>query len=390
MKIRTLLIGFVVLLACGCTTIKNFISQASKENIEPPKALVEFTPSVTVSKLWQAKTGKGVKLSGARYALAFSDGHIFAASINGDIDAYDASTGKRLWRKNGKLRYSGGPSVAADLLVIGTLDGEVQAINARDGSDRWQVEVSSEVITAPAITDDLVIIRSHDGRVYALDRKDGSKRWVYGQSTVPVLSLRGNGAPQVQDGLVLYGNDNGRVVALRLSDGAPVWEQVLSTGEGRSEVERLTDIDGQIVVDSGVVYAAGYRGQVGGLLVSSGRPLWSRELSSYSGVGVSADHVYVSDADFDIWALDRRSGSSMWKQDALEHRWLSAAATQSNWIVLGDVEGYVHWLSQSDGKLAARQRLSKSPITATPLVVGDTVYVEDIEGEIGAYRVTNP
>ncbi len=390
MNKRALMLVLIATLSGGCTAIKNVINNPSKENIEPPKALVEFSPIIKVNKVWGAKVGKGAQISGVRMAPAYADGRIYAASVNGDLEALDASNGKRLWRSNGKLHYSGGPSVANDLLVVGTLDGQVQALNPHDGSVRWQVDVSSEVISAPAIGDDLVVVRSHDGRVYGLDQKDGSRRWIYDHSTVPALSLRGNSPPVIRDGQVFYGDDNGKVLALRLTDGAAVWDQTLGTSEGRTEIERLADVDGIIAVESGIVYAASYRGQLAALLAPSGRSLWTRELSTYTGVAVSVDHVYVADADFNIWALDRRNGSSTWKQDALEHRWLSAPAVQDDFLVLGDAEGYVHWFGRNDGKPAARQRLSKNAIAAPPVVAGDTVYVEDIQGEIGAYRIAKP
>jgi outer membrane protein assembly factor BamB len=187
--------------------------------------------------------------------------------------------------------------------------------------------------------------------------------------------------------VVFVGEDNGKVVAVRANDGGELWEQQIAAGEGRSDAERLQDVDGAIKVDSGVVYASGYRGQTAALIAQSGRPLWTHDLSSFSGVALSASAVYAADADSGIWALDVRSGASEWKQDGLKYRWVSEPAVQGDAVVVGDIEGFVHWLSISDGKFLARTRLAKEPIAAAPIVVGDVVYVEDIEGEIGAFRV---
>ncbi len=388
MNKRVLVLAVAFSLSAGCTAIKNLVNNPSKENIEPPKALVEFAPTVKVEKLWGARVGKGAQKSGVRLAPAFADGRLYAGSTNGDLVALDALSGKRVWQKGGALRYAGGPAVAGNLLVVGTLDGQVAAVNAQDGTQRWQVDVSSEVIAAPAISDGIVVVRTHDGRLYGLDANDGSRKWIYDHSTVPLLSLRGNSPPVVHDGVVFTGDDKGKVVALRLTDGVVIWEQTLATAEGRTEVERLSDVDGLVAVDSGIVYAVGYRGQITALLSTSGRSLWTHEMSSYTGVAVSTDQIEIADADSNVWALDRRSGSSIWKQDALEYRWLSAPGVQGDYLVLGDVEGYVHWLRISDGQLAARQRLGKNAIAAPPTVAGDTVYVEDIDGEIGAYRIS--
>jgi outer membrane protein assembly factor BamB len=331
---------------------------------------------------------------------AYSDGKIFAASISGDVSAYDANTGHAIWHKQignrhgwlwhrgaNSVRWSGGPAVAGDLVVVGTLEGTVQAFAANDGSELWNAQLSSEVISAPGIGGGIVAVRTHDGRVFGLDARDGKRLWVFDRASVPILSLRGNSAPIIDAGVIYVGEDNGKVIALRATDGVEVWEQQISAGEGRSELERLQDVDGKLQFDAGVVYASGYRGQTEALIAQSGRPLWTHDLSSYSGVALSASQVYAADADSSIWALDLRSGSSEWKQDGLKYRWVSEPAVQGDAVVVGDMEGFIHWLSISDGKFLARTRLAKTPIQSAPLVVGDVVYVEDTGGEIGAYRV---
>jgi outer membrane protein assembly factor BamB len=384
----------------GCATIKGWFNDTKKENIEPPTPLVEFAPTVNVQKMWSQRVGKGAGESGATLPPTYADGKIYASSTNGDVAAIEADSGHVVWQKHygqshgfiwhhgdNSLRWSGGPAVNGDQLVVGGLDGQVQALATSDGAERWQVQVSSEVIAPPAIDSGVVIVRTNDGRVYGLNEKDGSRLWVYDRSSVPILSLRGNSAPQASGGVVFNGEDNGKVVALRANDGGILWEQLIASGEGRGELERIQDVDGKVVVSSGVVYAAGYRGQVAALIAQSGRPLWTHELSSYTGVALSASQLYVADADSNIHALDLRSGSSEWKQDGLQYRWVSEPAVQGETVVVGDLEGFVHWMSISDGKFVARTRLAKEPIHAAPLVVGDVVYVEDVEGEIGAYRV---
>ena len=202
----------------------------------------------------------------------------------------------------------------------------------------------------------------------------------------PPLSLRGNSAPLIANGVVYDGFDNGKVVAIRLADGNELWAQALSTGEGSTEVERLSDVDGNIVSDGTALFGAGYRGQVAALALDSGRPLWQRDLSSYVGAAVSGNAVVIVDAEGNVWAFDRETGVNLWKQDQLKYRWLSAPAIQGKYVVVGDSEGYVHWLNLDEGKFAARERLSKKAIEGTPLIVDGMVYVEDVKGHIGAYR----
>ncbi|WP_347259870.1 outer membrane protein assembly factor BamB [Rudaea sp.] len=385
----------------GCGTIKGWFNDTKKENIEPPTPLAEnFSPTIGVQRLWSERIGKGAEKTGALMRPAYADGKLYAASTTGVVAAYDAATGKTLWSKQlgsrrgflihrgpNSVRWGGGPSVDGDLVVVGTLEGTVQAFNAGDGSERWTAQVSSEVIAPPAIGGGMVYVRTNDGHIVGLDRADGSRKWVYDRSTVPLLSLRGNSAPVFVDGVVYSGEDNGKIIALRASDGAPLWEQVLSPGEGRTEIDRLQDVDGQLAVADGIVYAAGYKGQTAALSAQTGRPVWTHEVGTYGGVALSASQIYLTDSDANVYALDLRTGSSQWKQDALKYRWLGEPAVQGDAVVVGDLEGWVHWLSINDGKLLARERVSKAPIRSAPVVVGDMVYVETIYGDIAAYRV---
>ncbi|MGA9422584.1 MAG: outer membrane protein assembly factor BamB [Rhodanobacteraceae bacterium] len=400
MKRSVLLATAVVALALGgCTFLKNIVG--TKDNVEPPRELTEFAPTIDIQALWTERASKGAGDSGARMSPSVVDGRVYAAGIDGTVVAMDAQSGKEIWRVHaGKstgslwrlrrgensLRWSGGPAVAGDLLVVGGLDGQVHAYSAVDGTARWNVMLSSEVIAPAAIADGIVVVRTNDGHLTGLDAADGSRKWVFEQ-LVPALSLRGNSAPLIGNGLVFSGLDNGRVVALNLANGNQVWSQVVSAGEGRTDVERLADVDGPVALDGNELYAAGYRGQVVALSSDRGQPQWQRDLSSYAGVAVAADTVVVVDGDSNIWAFDRQTGANRWKQDALQYRWLSAPAIQGNAVVVGDLDGYVHWLNIDDGKLAARERLGHDRIEGAPVVAAGVVYVEDVDGRIGAWRV---
>lgn len=394
--------SFVLILAAlglalgGCNWIK---SLGKKDNVEPPTPLTEFAPTVQVQKVWGEGVGDGAGDSGVQLAPTVVEGRLYAVSVDGTIEAIDSASGHTLWQKRlgerhgwlwkrgeNTLRWSGGPAVLGDLLVVGSLDGDVYALSAQDGSDRWHVKVSSEVVSRPAISPAIVVVRTIDGRLSGLDANDGSQKWVFDQS-VPPLSLRGNSAPIIVGDAVYDGMDNGKVVAVRLADGAPLWAQTLSTGEGRTEVERLADVDGDLLPVGGNIVAVGYRGQVAAIAADTGRPMWQRDVSSYGGAAAGDTTLVLADADGNVWAFDRDTGASLWKQDQLKYRWLGTPAVQGKYVVIGDSEGFVHWLSLDEGKFAARERLSKKPIASAPVVVGDTVYVEDIKGNIGAYSV---
>ncbi|MBN8480086.1 MAG: outer membrane protein assembly factor BamB [Xanthomonadales bacterium] len=383
MRRLALIVAASALALGGCKWFQNL---GRKDNVEPPTPLATFAPTASVQQLWTASAGKGAGTSGARMRPAVHDGRLYVAGVDGSVLALDAGSGRTLWTVRDKQqRWSGGPAASDDLVVVGSLDGSVQAFSAADGSPRWSSRLDAEVITAPAIGTGLIAVRAQNGRLFGLDPADGARKWVYEQA-VPVLSLRGNSPPVIEGDLVYNGYDSGRVVAVRSSDGALAWTQMLAAAEGKTEVERLSDVDGELVVDAGEVIAASYRGQLAAFNADSGRPAWGRDMSSYAGVAVNARAVVVTDAEGNVWAFDRQGGANLWKQDGLLHRWLGAPAIVGNHAVVGDLEGYVHWLDLDTGAFAARERLSKKPIESAPVVAGDVVYVEDVEGRIGAWR----
>ena len=389
-----LLVGMTGL--SGCNWIKNL---GKKDNVAPPAELVDFTPTITVEKLWSSGIGDGTGRSGAKMTPAIVSGRIYVAGVDGRVSALDASSGSKVWsEKSGKrtgwfgrggnsVRWSGGPSSNGDLVVVGGLDGQLQGLSASDGAMRWEAEMGAEVISAPAMGDGIVVVRTQDGKVQGLDATTGTRRWVYDES-VPALSLRGNASPVIGNGIVYVAFDNGRVIAISLADGSPVWSTPLSLGEGRTEVERLADADGRMVLDGNDLYVASYRGQVAALYADSGRVAWQRDLSSYSGVDVNATALVVTDADGTVWAFDRQSGANLWKQDQLAHRWLSAPAIVGSSVVVGDLDGYLHWLSMDTGALVARERLGRKAIEGAPIAIDGVVYVEDVAGKLAAYRAS--
>ncbi|MEP7186705.1 MAG: outer membrane protein assembly factor BamB [Rhodanobacter sp.] len=379
----------------GCHSFK-------KENVQPPTPLAkDFNPTVQVTRLWRSSIGDGAGDSGVRLRPAVVDGVLYADSTDGKLAALDAATGKTIWSKSSRTHgwfgwgdakrkdavYAGGPAVQGDLLAVGTLDGHVYGVSAKDGSPRWEAELKSEVLATPVIVGDIVVVRTSDGRIYGLDRSSGDRRWVYDQGNVPLLSLRGNGPMLTANGVLFFGSDDGKLVALRLDNGSKLWEQKLSGGEGRTEIDRLNDVDGGILLDGTTLYGAAYHGKLMAVDGPSGRPLWSHPFSTFESLAVSGNAIFGVDDQSQVWAFDKSGGADTWKNAALKYRWVTGPAVQGDYVVVGDLDGYVHWLQTGDGALAARERLSKKAIRAQPLVVGDVVYVEDVKGRIGAYRL---
>ena len=386
------LLGLVL---SGCHSFK-------KENVQPPTPLAKkFQPTVGVVRAWRSSVGGGAGDSGVRLRPTIVDGVLYADSTDGTLAAFAATDGRKLWSKSSRTHgwfgwgdkkradalYSGGPAVSGDLLVVGTLDGHLYAVDAKDGNPRWSIQLNASVLAAPDIVGDLVLVRTQDGRVYGLDAKSGEQRWVYDQSEVPVLSLRGNGSLLVANGVVFLGTDDGKLVALRQDNGSKLWEQKLASGEGRTEIDRLDDADGSVLLQGNTLFAVSYHGNLTAVDGPSGRPLWTHPFSSYVSLAASDAAIFAVDDESQVWAFGKEGGADIWKNAALKYRWLSAPAVQGKYVVVGDAEGYVHWLQTGDGALAARERLSKHAIRAQPLVVGDLVYVEDVKGGIAAFRL---
>ncbi len=380
---RILFVVLVATLLGGCKWIG---SRSKSENVDPPAELVDLAASVPVDSLWSASTGDGEGRLLLRQRPALADGRVYTADPAGDVRAFDAASGRVLWRLDTGLRLSGGPGHGEDTLVIGSLDGEVLAINPDSGSERWRARVSSEVVSAPAVGQGVAVVRSLDGRVFGFSITDGSRRWVYDRG-LPSLTLRGSSAPVIQGRNVYVGYDSGEVVALALADGSQQWEQRVAEAEGRSELDRMVDIDGELVVTPGELYAVSYKGEIMAMDPASGRPLWTRDVASFTGLSLDGDRLLLSDVRGTVWALDRRSGAAMWRQDGLAHRWLTTPAVHGDYAVVGDFDGYLHWLRLDNGELAARTRLGRKAIRATPQVADGVLHAVTSDGKLAAFRL---
>lgn len=328
---------------------------AAIDPIEPPTPLADFKAELKADHRWVRQLGKGSYEQYLQLIPLVDGERLYQADYRGSIAAYQAFSGKRLWRVELDASLNAGPGGSGELLLFGG-DAEVLAVNKRDGSLAWRAAVSSEVLSIPAQQGDTVVVHTVDGNILALDAANGKQRWRYSES-VPTLSLRGSGNPLIIGDTVLCGTANGKVVALGLADGSKRWETSVAVPHGRTELERMVDVDADLAVADDIVYAVSFQGNLVAMLLANGQLLWSREIASASGISVDADMLYVTDTAGDVWALSRRGGGTMWKQTALHQRALTAPVQQGSYIVVGDYEGYLHWLSKEDGHLAGRTRI---------------------------------
>lgn len=356
------------------------------DDLPEPAGLEPVEQQLDVRVAWDRGVGGGSSIRGADLTLALTGGRLYAASAGGDVTALKPKSGKKVWRTDTDQTLSAGPGVARGVVAVSGPQGEVVALEAETGAVRWRAEVAGEILASPRVAPGVVVVRAVNGRVYGLALADGSEVWRY-EGSVPPLTLRGTSAPVVARGAVIVGFDDGQLVALDPSDGTSIWETEVAATSGRSAVERMADIDADPRVLGDAVYAVAYQGRAAQVSLSTGTVLWGQEMSSYAGLDVDARHVYVTDADSRVVALDRNTGGSRWRQDALERRELTAPKVFEGGVVVGDLDGYLHWLARDSGTIVARKNADRSAIVALPVSDGERLYALSADGEVIALTV---
>ena len=378
---RPIWIAALLLVVAACSKDKQ---------IDQPAKLTSFASTLRVEKRWSATVGdkKEIRLR-LGLSMSVADGRVYAAGRKGDVVALDLASGRPAWRTRLKAPLSGGTAVGNGMVLIGSSDGRLFALDAAKGTQLWSVRVSGEVLAPAAISERLIALRTVDGRLHALSPTDGHELWVQ-QQQVPRLSLRGTARPVIAGDMVLCGFDNGKVLAVNSADGTMQWEATISPPHGRTELERLDDIDTTVRVAGQDVYTVGFQGKVSMLALDTGQVWWSHDASSYRSLTLDEDALYMAAADGEIVALRPKTGAELWRQKALRFRGLSAvvAMDEDNALVTADFQGYVHWLDKATGSLAARVSSGKTRVSTAPVVVGNMVLVINDRGQISAYRVT--
>jgi outer membrane protein assembly factor BamB len=374
----------LTLSACGWLGGKD-----DEEKALEPIELVNIQTTLQVAKLWSAKLGGDAEFLRVNLRPAGDGNRIYAASRDGNVIAFDPVSGKQAWKVELDTELSAGPGVGNGMLAVGSTDGTIILLNASDGAERWRKNLDGETLSAPLISGDSVIVATVDNLLRALRASNGTVRWTIEQST-PLLTMRGSASPALAGNTVIAGFDNGRLMAIDIASGDASWDVVLAPPSGRSDLERLSDIDGQISVVGQDIYAGGYQGRIASLAVESGQILWSREISSYVGVAADWNSVYTTNDNGEVIALSRRTGQEAWRQASLLRREPTVPVPFSTAVVVGDLEGYLHFFSVADGTPVARLRLGKQAISAALVVVADRLYVQNDAGEIAAYAVQQP
>ena len=375
-SLRMALPFFMLMIIQGCA-----LFGGDDEDVQLPTELVEFEAVIEVDEKWDVSVGKGHE--GLVLGLKpTTDGEqIYAASFDGNVIAFDTNRGRKVWKNNYDLSFTSGPTYKDGILVLGTNDGELIALDALTGEILWATTVSSEILAPVSIKDDKIFVRTVDGSLTALSKEDGAEQWLVNHK-VPRLSLRGTSAPVNFANAVLCGFDDGKVSAYDVSNGTLLWETMLAPAGGRTEIEKIMDIDAPMVILGNELYVGSYQGALGSMALESGEIIWVTEASIYAGIAADDNAVFVSEADGTVMALSRFTGREIWKKENLLYRNPTAPVIMDDSIVIGDLEGYLHWLDKTSGEIQERINIGKSKISNAPLVLNNSIYVLTDSGDL--------
>ncbi len=379
-------INKVLILGCISVSLSACGSFFDKDNTPTPSPLVSFTSEANVRSLWYTNTGYGIGKEYVRLAPALDNNAIYTADVKGHVAATDKNTGRSIWESFADEGITAGVGAGNGVVVVGTHSGKVIALSELNGKPRWNTTASSEILAAPAVGNNVVVIKTIDGKVTGYSVDNGRLLWTY-QQTEPNLILRGASTPLIAGNSAFVGFANGNFVKLSVDNGSLQWQKTLAVAQGAFTIQRMIDIDANPYLYGHRIYATTYQGQISALESGTGQNVWSQDMSSFTGISGDNDRAYVTDAKSHVWAFDADSGTVDWRQTKLEARVISAPVTMGNYIVVGDNEGYLHWIAKQDGHFVARVKVNGSGIIAAPIVDNGTLYVLTKDGHLAAYRV---
>jgi len=378
----------VALLGClvaACGTVSDWLKD--DVYVAPPSELVEFTNEFEPQVVWSVDTGDGTSDEYSDLSVWIQGDNIVAVDSEGTVGSYNSQSGKNIWKLKLDVPVKAGVGGGEGLIYIGTVKGTIIALDENNGVVKWKQKLTSEVLAPAKASKGVVVARTADGRMSGLSVEDGKVLWNY-QRTVPLLSLRGTSAPVLKDDKVIAGYDNGKLVALSLLDGSVLWEKSVAVPRGRTELDRLVDIDADPVIVNDLIYVVAFHGRMAALRVDTGDIVWARDMSSRAGLDVEQfNAVYVTDDEDNVWAIQDGTGDGLWRQTRLIRRKLTASVIVANNVIVGDLEGYVHWLSRDDGRFVSRLKIADSAIRSKPVVKDNIVYVMANDGTLTALRV---
>ena len=378
---RLLLLVLVIISVAACSTTK-------RKKLKPVP-LESIQAEIKLNTLWSTKIGGGLGKYYHRFQLAVDGPYLYATSADGKVYKIDKYKGKKLWRSTLKTPLTSGVTVDKRYVYIAALSGVMIALDKDTGEQAWAFQADSEIVSPAASDDSALVFQAASGTIYSVNTDDGSQRWQQ-PSNVPALSLRGNSRPLFFANFVIVGLANGRLAMFDSQSGELRWDPRVAQATGDSEIERLVDVDSTPLLVDERLYAVSYQGQLAAYDLSQGQMLWTEDESSYRDLAHGLGNIYVSSADAQINAYNQRSGEIKWSKNSLLRRKVTAPSVISSYVLLADYKGYLHVLSQSDGRFVARKRVSHKGIKTGILVDGDRFYALANNGRLKAYELGKP
>lgn len=379
--LRAVLLLLAMALTSACANL-NPANWFGDDEVNPPAELEDFDRRATLRRDWSVSVGDGQGDNYNELAPAIDGDTIYAVSANGTVVAVEIATGDVRWRKRMDVSVTGGVGAGRGMVMFGTEDGEVIVLNQSDGEERWRSRVTSEVLSAPKTNGDIVVAQTVDDKLIAIDAQTGVRRWIY-ETTQPPLTLRGTSSPLItQAGTVVSGFSNGTLVSVNAADGVYRWEERVAVPEGRYDIDRVIDVDGDLLLDGSRILAASYQGNLMAFDALSGRIVWGMEASSYHGMDLGFGNIYYCDDRSHIVAVRDNSENIVWESEALRYRQLTAPKTVGNYLAVADFEGYVHLLSQIDGSIVGRTRADNDGVRANILSRNNRIFVYGNSGRL--------
>ena len=395
-----LIVFALVVLVAGCAS--------SPSPVEPPVTLKRIENAFIIKRVWRHDLGDAASDKYLKLSPLFDKNVIYSADHRGLITAYALDSRDKIWETDIAFQVGSAPSLYNGRLLIGTSAGKLVALDAKNGEILWSTQLGSEVLAAPKVAKGIIVVRCVNGYIYGLDEETGKQIWLHEQ-IIPALTLRGTSNPVIRDDIVLSAFDNGRLIANNLQTGQVLWQSSIAVPRGTTDLERMVDADADPVVVENVVYAVAFQGRLVAMQLGSGRIIWSRDLESFVGMSIDPYRIYLTDSEGMLWALDRTTGATLWKQDALLRRKPTRPTLHKQYLVVGDFNGYVHWLKRDSGKLVARVRLKDASVTTpsldetedlefprsndilvSPIVNEDRLFVIDRHGHMEAFLASYP
>ena len=362
-RIRVSILCLMLSVVTGCG-FSDWVRNPFGDDEDPraPAELLDVVSETTINRNWRINVGNGQGDNYKKLTPVVDGGFVFAASDDGEIIAVNTINGDLMWQTEVENSITGGVGAGDGIVMIGTEAAELIVFNQSNGEEVWRASVSSEILSQPKTNGDIVVAQTVDGKLIALNREDGMQRWTY-ETTLPALTLRGTSSPILtSEGTVVAGFSNGILVSVAAEDGVYVWEERVAVPDGQYDIERVIDVDGELLVDGSRILAASYQGNLMAFDIASGQIVWGMEASSYHGMDQGFGNIYYSDEKSHLIALRNNSSDVVWQNEELQYRDLTAPKTISNYVAIADYEGYLHLVSQIDGRIVGRTRIDNDGI----------------------------